>query len=63
MGGTKLPFDVDPDLEKEVLEYDANGANAEEKDAKSAFVWPVSSTSYARPTYKKDDVPIIDIRY
>ena len=43
MGGTKLPFDVDPDLEKEVLEYDANGANAEEKDEKTAFVWPVRS--------------------
>ena len=48
MGGTKLPFDVDPDLEKEVLEYDANGANAEEKDAKTAFVWPVRSIFYHR---------------
>ena len=48
MGGTKLPFDVDPDLEKEVLEYDATGNNAEEKDAKSSFVWPVRINHFAK---------------
>ncbi|KAK4542558.1 hypothetical protein LTR36_006606 [Oleoguttula mirabilis] len=40
MGGQKLPFDVDPDLEKEVLAYDAEGTKADEDDPKQAFVWP-----------------------
>lgn len=41
MGGQKLPFDVDPDLEKDMAAYAAEG-DSTEKDSRKAFLFPVS---------------------
>jgi len=41
MHGHKLPFDVDPDLEKEVMGYDADGNKTEQEDPRQAL-FPVS---------------------
>ncbi|KAK5128466.1 hypothetical protein LTR85_003134 [Meristemomyces frigidus] len=37
MGGQKLPFDVDPDLEKEMMAYDGDGAKDEEDPRQALF--------------------------